>query len=142
MQLGQIDLFPKHTPIGQFDLFYGEEQKMKHNNKFTMFPTSSKVDYYTGNPLHDIHHRKEMRQIAAEVAEQQIKTLVPQMVKELLRQSLGTITNAIQYDVETAVNIAFNDGRDIFTDSKTRKIVSHAILEELKKEIDKIVIKL
>ena len=116
---------------------------MRHSNAFSMFPsTSSKVNSYTGNPLHDVQHREEMRQIAAEVAEQQIKVLVPQIAKEIYRQSLESLINGIQYDVETAVNIAFTDGRNIFTDSKTRKIVSHAILEELKKEINKIVIKI
>lgn len=76
-------------------------------------------------------HRVEMREIAAEVAERKIQELVPQMARDIYRQSLGDVLRGLRYDVETVVNIAFDDGRDIFSSSKARKMVSDAIYKEI-----------
>ena len=76
-------------------------------------------------------HREEMREIAAEVAERKIKELVPQMARDIYRQSLEDVLRGLRYDVETVVNIAFENGKDIFTSSKARKVVSDAVYKEI-----------
>lgn len=81
-------------------------------------------------------HRMEMQEIASQIAEQKIKEMVPQMAQEIYRKSLGTVLRGLQYDIETVVNIAFDDGRDIFTSSKARKIVSDAIYKEILKGLE------
>lgn len=72
-----------------------------------------------------------MRAIAEAVAEQKIKALVPQMAREIYRQSLKDVLRGLEYDVNTIVNVAFDDGRDIFSSSKTRKMVSDTIYKEI-----------
>ncbi len=81
-------------------------------------------------------HRMEMQEIASQIAEQKIKEMVPQMAQEIYRKSLGTVLRGLQYDIETVVNIAFDDGRDIFISSKARKIVSDAIYKEILKGLE------
>lgn len=76
-------------------------------------------------------HRAEMEHIAKQVATQQIKALVPKMAREIYKESLKDVLKGLQYDLDTIVNIAFDDGRDIFTSSKSRKVVSDAIYKEI-----------
>lgn len=76
-------------------------------------------------------HHAEIRAIAEAVAEQKIKELVPQMARDIYRQSLKDVLRGLEYDVNTIVNVAFDDGRDIFSSSKTRKMVSDAIYKEI-----------
>lgn len=106
------------------------------NGKTGYFPNGT-MDGHGGRGS---EHREEMRQIAAEVAEQQIKALVPQMALQIYRESIKKILRGLQYDIETAVNIAFSDGRDIFNSSKCRKIVSEAIYKELLKGLGNLTI--
>lgn len=78
-----------------------------------------------------------MQAIATKVAEQKIREIVPQMAQEIYMKSLDGILRGIQYDIETIVNVAFDDGRDIFTSSKARKMVSEAIYKEVLKGLKK-----
>lgn len=87
-------------------------------------------------------HRAEMTQIAKQVAAQQIKALVPQMARDIYKQSLADVLKGIRYDLDTIVNIAFDDGRDIFTSSKARKVVSDAIYKEIIKGLGNLECKL
>ena len=63
-------------------------------------------------------HREEMVQIAEQIAEEKIKAMVPQIVREIYMQSLEDELRGLRYDIETIVEIAFNDGREIFQSSK------------------------
>lgn len=87
-------------------------------------------DFHGG---HALEHRMEMEQIASQIAEQKIKEIVPQMAQEIYKDSLGAVLRGLQYDIDTVVNIAFDDGRDIFTSSKAQKVVSDAIYKEILK---------
>ena len=69
-------------------------------------------------------HRAEMAEIANRVAEEKIKSLVPQIAREIYKNSLADVLRGLQYDIDTVVDFAFEDGREIFTSSKTRKAVS------------------
>ncbi len=108
------------------------------NGKIGYFPSGT-MDGHGGRGR---EHREEMRQIAEEVAQQQIKELVPQMAQQIYKESIKDILRGLQYDIETAVNIAFDDGRDIFNSGKCRKMVSDAIYKELLKGLGNLTINL
>ena len=86
-------------------------------------------------------HREEMVQIAEQIAEEKIRAMVPQIVREIYMQSLEDELRGLQYDIETIVEIAFNDGREIFKSSKARKAVSDAIYKEILKGLKDIHVK-
>ncbi len=83
-------------------------------------------------------HREEMVQIA----EEKIKAMVPQIVREIYMQSLEDELRGLRYDIETIVEIAFNDGREIFQSSKARNAVSDAIYKEILKGLKDIHVKI
>ena len=87
-------------------------------------------------------HRAEMKAIAEAVGDRKIKETVPKMVKEIDSDSLESAIRGIKYDIETIVNIAFDDGRDIFNSSKARKMVSDAIYNEIIRGLDNLKITL
>lgn len=76
-------------------------------------------------------HREEMAAIANQIAEEKIKAMVPQIAADIYRQSLDDILRGLRYDINTIVEIAFNDGREIFNSSRARKMVSDAIYKEI-----------
>lgn len=86
-------------------------------------------------------HRAEMAEIANQIAEQKIKVIVPQIVKEIYKESLADMLRGIKYDINTIVEFAFEDGEKIFTSSKSRKAVSEAIYNEILKGLKDIEIK-
>ena len=86
-------------------------------------------------------HREEMVQIAEQIAEEKIRAMVPQIVREIYMQSLEDELRGLQYDIETIVEIAFNDGMEIFKSSKARKAVSDAIYKEILKGLKDIHVK-
>ena len=108
------------------------------NGKIAYFPNYTQDGH--GGMAYE--HHVEMREIAAEVAERKIKELVPQMARDIYRQSLGDVLRGLRYDVETVVNIAFENGRDIFTSSKARKVVSDAVYKEIIKGLEKLEFKI
>ena len=109
---------------------------MKRYQTALSIPKGARVRWY-GSDTQDGHggmaaeHRAEMQAIASQIAEQKIKEIVPQMAQDIYINSLKDILRGIQYDIETVVNIAFSDGRDVFTSSKARKAVSDAIYKEV-----------
>lgn len=78
-------------------------------------------------------HRAEMTEIASHIAEQKIRELVPQIAREIYMKSLSDVLRGIKYDINTIVEFAFDDGREIFNSSKARKAVSDAIYREILK---------
>ena len=77
-------------------------------------------------------HREEMRQIA----EAAIKELVPNMAMQIYADTIQDMLNALRYDIETIVNISFDDAHDIFTSKRVRKYVSDKITREVIEHID------
>lgn len=76
-------------------------------------------------------HREEMAEIASQIAEEKIKAMVPQIARDIYRQSIDDILRGLRYDINTIVEFAFEDGRQIFNSSKARKAVSDAIYKEI-----------
>ena len=85
---------------------------------------------------------KRQVQIAEQIAEEKIKAMVPQIVREIYMQSLEDELRGLRYDIETIVEIAFNDGREIFQSSKARRAVSDAIYKEILKGLKDIRVKI
>ena len=65
-----------------------------------------------------------MRMIAAEIADQKIAAIVPQIQAVALQQARDELLRAIAFDVETVVEIAFHNGEKIWRDSRTQKAVA------------------
>lgn len=83
-------------------------------------------------------HRREMMQIAEQIAQQKIAEAVPEIQKAAYQQAYGNLIEALSFDVTSAVNVAFENGESIFRDSKTQTILANAVMQEIRKQLDKI----
>ena len=72
-------------------------------------------------------HRAEMEQIA----EKAIREIVPQMAAEIFNDAIERLIDAMEYDIETIVNISFDDAQDFLTSKKVRKYVSDRIMRDI-----------
>ena len=88
-----------------------------------------------GHGGHAAEHRKEMQ----EIAEQTIKTIVPQMIDEygaqVWQRLIGQLHGVLSRDVESIVNIAFDGIKDIFTDTRTQKFICDSVAKAFEAEI-------
>jgi hypothetical protein len=50
------------------------------------------------------------------------------------------LLHAIAFDVETVVEVAFQNGEKIWRDSKTQKVVAESIMREIRKRLDRFTI--
>ena len=73
-------------------------------------------------------HRAEMRKIAIEV----INEYVPQIAAEIYNNALQRLLGAIQYDVESVVQVGIDGIGEIFNGHKVKKIISDRIMQERK----------
>ena len=89
------------------------------------------------NPIHDTVHRQEWTETAIE----QINLLVPPMIEKTCREIVQSMLGAIEYDVRTCVDIAFEDASDIFHSEKARKFVSDSIVREIESHLKNMEIK-
>ena len=71
-----------------------------------------------------------------------IQEFVPQIVETICtaiwNDALQRLVGAMEYDVNTCVNIAFDDAEKIFKSKEAQKFISDKIVNELQREIDKI----
>ena len=97
-----------------------------------------RITYYNGNRTQDGHggraseHREEMRQIAEEA----IREFVPQMAAKIFNDAVERLIGAMEYDIETIVNISFDDAQDIFESKKVRKYISDRIMREIAAQLE------
>ena len=80
-------------------------------------------------------HRREMMQIAEQIAQQKIAEAIPEIQKAAYQQAYGNLIEALSFDVTSAVNIGFENGEKIFSDSKTQKIIADAVMREVCKQL-------
>ena len=73
-------------------------------------------------------HKAEMRKIA----EQAIYDLVPTISAEIYNNALQRLLGAIQYDVESVVQVGIDGIGEIFNGHKVKKIISDRIMQEMK----------
>ena len=99
---------------------------------------------YFDNPTRDYHggraaqHHAEMRQIALQVVQEFVPRIVETICTEIWNDALQRLVGAMEYDVNTCVNIAFDDAEKIFKSKEAQKFISDKIVKELQREIDKI----
>ena len=80
-------------------------------------------------------HRKEMAQIAEQIVQQKMNTIIPEIQRAAYSTAYNDFVNALSFDVGTAVNIGFANGEAIFHDKKTQKIVADAVMNEVRKHL-------
>ena len=76
-----------------------------------------------------------MQKIAEEIAERIIAQRLPVIQKAAFHQATDSLIRALSFDVHSAVRIGFENGADIFYDSKTQKVVADAVINEIKKRL-------
>ena len=59
-----------------------------------------------------------------------------EMQKEAYKQAIDDFMTALQYDINTVVEIATKNGQMIFSDKKTQKYISDQIMQTVKKNLD------
>lgn len=96
-----------------------------------------KRDTQDGHGGHAEDHRAEMEAIAAAVAEQKIQEAIPRITQDAYIRAIQELTEAAKVDVETVVQVGFQNGEEIFRDKKTQKIIVDAVMDEVRKMLGK-----
>ena len=90
-----------------------------------------------GHGGHGPEHRREMEQIAEQIAQQKINDIIPEIQRAAYSTAYNDFVDALSFDVGTAVNIGFANGAEIFHDKKTQKMVAVAVMSEVRKYLKK-----
>lgn len=69
------------------------------------------------------------------IIEKKIEEIVPRLCAEIYNDSITRLIGAINYDVNTAVDISLGDMGEMMAGSKVSKFISDAIMKELKVKI-------
>ena len=92
---------------------------------------SGAIEYHRntqdGHGGHAEEHREEMRKIA----EQVVRDEVPRIAAEIYNQHITKLVGALEYDVNTVVNLAMDGAGDIFHSEKCIKAVSDQIMKQI-----------
>ena len=83
-------------------------------------------------------HRAEMEHIAEQIAERKIAEMIPEIQRAAYISAYNDVVNALSFDVTTAVSVAFENGAQIFYDSKTQKVIAEAVMSEVRKGLSQI----
>ena len=76
-----------------------------------------------------------MEQIATRMAQKKIEETIPSIKREAYQEAISALYTALEFDVETVVQIAFDNGDKIWRDSKTQKAIAAALMKEIKKRL-------
>lgn len=79
-----------------------------------------------------------MEQIAKQIAQQMIAEAIPEIQRNAYVSAYNNLVQALDFDISTAVSIAFENGAQIFYDSKTQRIIANAVMQEIKKGLSQI----
>ena len=87
-------------------------------------------------------HRAEMEEIARRIFAEELEKLMPELERiiyensiQAYQQALRDVLGALEYDIESVVQIGFNGCRDIYIDKKTQKYISDHIMKEITKRL-------
>ena len=83
-------------------------------------------------------HRAEMEQIAEQIAERKIAEMIPEIQRVAYISAYNDVVNALSFDVTTAVSVAFENGAQIFYDSRTQKVIADAVMSKVRKGLNQI----
>lgn len=94
-----------------------------------------------------IAHRREMEDVANSIFDQKIGLYVNDIIdqkleeksEEVYQQAFGNaykaFMNNLAFDVQSCVNVSMQDGKTIFEDSKTQKVIADNIMREIQKQM-------
>ena len=103
----------------------------------THFITSSgSVGYQRSQDGHGGHgseHRAEMEQIAS----QKIAEAIPGIQQNAYASAYSGLLNALSFDVTSTARGGLENCGTIFYDSKTQKVIAQAIMDQIKKHMNK-----
>ena len=83
-------------------------------------------------------HRREMEEIARKVFAEERAALMEEIQEQFYiayKQAIEEFLHALQYDIESVVQIGIDGCRDIFEDKKAQKYISDHILQEIMKRL-------
>ena len=76
-----------------------------------------------------------MMQIAEQVVAQKLNDVIPEIQRAAYSMAYNDFVHALSFDVESAVNIGFENGESIFRDSKTQKVIADAVMNKVRQQI-------
>ena len=80
-------------------------------------------------------HHREMAQIAEKIVQNRIAEVIPEVRRAATEKAYSNLLEALSFDVTSVVNIGFENGEKIFSDSKTQKIIAEAVMREVRKQL-------
>lgn len=63
---------------------------------------------------------------------------LPEIQKAAYISAYNNLVGALEFDVTSAVSIGLENCGEIFFDSRTQKVVADAVMQEIRKQLDKI----
>lgn len=76
-----------------------------------------------------------MRQIAEQIASEKLAATIPEIQTAALQQARDDLLRAIEFDVETVVSVAFENGETIWKDKRTQRVIADNIMREIRKHL-------
>ena len=83
-------------------------------------------------------HHAEMREESMKAIQEVVPSMVEEICVRTWNEALERLLGAIEYDITTCVNIAFENGEDIFKSEKAKKYISNAVMKAIKSELKSI----
>lgn len=88
-------------------------------------------------------HHREMEDVANDICRQYFTYELSQILDKMLESKLNEIYKAsynsfitnLTFDVETAVNVAFQNAETIFRDKRTQQVVATHVMNEIKRQM-------
>ena len=88
------------------------------------------------NPIHRDVHIPEFREIANEEFDRRESALI-QKIETIIDQVAESVIGSYSADVNTIVEMSFDDAQEMFHSKKAREYVSRAIVNSFKDELHK-----
>lgn len=116
------------------------------------------IDAFTGNlqyvtssyTLSDTHgghedlHLHEFERVCNEVidrkitlAMQKLEKALPQLINDKLEEVAAAYLKGTEYDVDVVAQVALDSGNEIYRGEQVKKVISDAIFNEIKKQLNK-----
>lgn len=92
----------------------------------------------TGNPTHDLEHVPEIQRMINETINNIVPLMINEEVKKTMRAIIPSMIDALRVDITTIVSIAFEQGAEIWKDSRTQTYISNEILKRVEARLNDI----
>lgn len=107
-------------------------------------------DYTHGSIENALNHKHMMESIANDIVEQalteydksrqeKLDNEMKELLKNAYREAINDFMEAMRYDIESVVEIGLDGCEQIFKDSKTQKLISDRIIQEIQKKLNKLI---